>query len=679
MEGNLKKITPGESQPVENTQEKPEEGSILLPKISMPQQTSDMKTSGKSPKTQRKLKHKKLIFTLGGVLLVLLLVFGVIGILAYRVYIKGMEVKASSQGLVSAVKAQDLPTIKTETVKVKNNLSELKASYNGVKWMKVLPFVGAYVSDGEHGINAAEFGLEAGEVMLTVIEPYADIIGFTNGHQAESGTETAKDRIDFVVKTIPDVIPKADDLISRVSKVRTELSNIDPERYPEEFKGRKVRSQMKELLDMVDTTAGLIENSKPLLEASPYILGIEKGRNYLVLFQNDKELRPTGGFLTAYSIAKVENGKFEPVSSSDIYHLDDDYTPVIAAPDPMVKYLKGPYVLSRKLRIRDMNWSPDFHDSMKIFLSEAEKAGIGDVDGIIAVDTQTLVNLLDVLGPIGVPGYGNFSTEIIPECNCPQVVYELESFADVEGPIVWSENTGEIVLAPANYDNRKKIIGPLMNSILSNTLGQSKEKIPALFEAGLVSLTEKHVLFYMKDENAQKATEAFGIAGRITDYEGDYLHINDANLGGRKSNMYVKQEVQQDVSIAKDGTVEKTLTITYKNPEKQDGWLNSVLPNWMRVYVPEGSQLISFEGVEEQEKPYEDLGKTVFAGFFKLRPQGVSKVTLKYKLPFKADSKEFKLYIQKQPGTEAPLYLVNLGKQSEEFYLRTDKELTISR
>jgi len=145
-------------------------------------------------------------------------------------------------------------------------------------------------------------------------------------------------------------------------------------------------------------------------------------------------------------------------------------------------------------------------------------------------------------------------------------------------------------------------------------------------------------------------------------------------LGGRKSNLYAYEDVTQDVEISGDGTVTKTVSITYQNPEKQDGWLNSVLPTWVRVYVPKGSELISSEGLEKSEAPYEDLGKTVFAGFFKLRPEGVSKVTLKYKLPFKV-SKEYKLLIQKQPGTDGFLYTVNVGKQMEEFKLTTDKEL----
>ena len=213
-----------------------------------------------------------------------------------------------------------------------------------------------------------------------------------------------------------------------------------------------------------------------------------------------------------------------------------------------------------------------------------------------------------------------------------------------------------------------------MNSVLANALGQPKEKLPMLFEAILKSLTEKHVLFYMHDAKSQDAVEVFGIAGTLDEYNGDYIHINDANLGGRKSNLYVMQEVVQEIEVAKDGTATKTVTITYKNPKEHDGWLNSVLPNWVRIYVPKGSELIEFNGVEEKQEVYEEFGKTVFAGFFNLRPQGVAKITLKYKLPFKIE-KHYNIFLQKQPGTDSPLYTVQFKKQKEEFFLKVDREI----
>lgn len=673
MEGQIPKI----KLDVENIEEKSQEdakGSILIPKLEPGKPRGEGILAGVnkviSPKTLKILK----IF--GAALFVFLLVNG---LLFYNVYKKAITVQASAKGLISSFNAKDLPRVKEEMAKTKTSLSALSVSYKAVGWMKAVPLLGGYVADGGHVIAAASYAMDAGDVLISGIEPYADIIGFSGGeYKADSGQETAEDRLDFVLKALPELSLRMDELVAKVNMIRDEVDNIDPDRYPENIAGRKLREEIRKTLELTDMSADLLARGKPLLASAPYLLGMDEPRRYLILFQNDKELRPTGGFMTAYSIAKVDKGNFETVASSDMYNLDAQYKPVVAAEEPLIKYLKGPYVLSKNLRLRDMNWSPDFETSMQLFTTESQKAGIKDIDGVIGVDTQTLVNILEVLGPIGVPGFGDFSTKIVAECNCPQVIYELESFADIEGPIVWSENEpGKIVYAPPNYDNRKKIIGPLMNSILANAMGQPKDKLPALFEAVFKSLTEKHVLFFLPDEVAQSAVESFGVAGKIEVFDGDYLHINDANLGGRKSNLYVTSEVNQEVSIAKDGSVEKTLNITYKNPEKYDGWLNSVLPNWVRVYVPKGSQLISFEGVEDKSEPYEEFDKTVFAGFFNLRPEGIAKVALRYRLPFKV-SDTYKLLIQKQSGTDRPLYILKVGREEQEFFLTTDKELKIS-
>ncbi len=633
-----------------------------------------IKVSDIPPASVKKPK-KGLLITLAilGIILIYSVISGLI------VYGKAMSFKKTVNGLMTAGKSQDLVKIKAELVKTKSSLKALKSSFVVISPFKLVPFFGSYVSDANHLVNAGLYGMDASDIVLTTIEPYADLLGLTGGKDSVmgDGTKTAKDRIDFIVKSIPDLIPNIDKISGKTALIEKELTNINSDRYPVRIGKTEVRSKVKSGLEMFSEAAGFITNGKPLLEAAPYLLGIDSERTYLLLFQNDKELRPTGGFMTGYSIMKVNKGAFSPVSSSDIYNLDAKYKPTIVAPDPIIKYLKGPYALSNKLRLRDMNWSPDFAESMRLFTTEAESIGITGIDGIISVDTQVLVYLLDAIGKIGVPGFGNFSTEIDSRCNCPNVIYELEAFADVEGPVVWDPNgSGKIIYAPANYDNRKKIIGPLMNSVLANAMGQPKDKLPKLFEAGFKSLIEKHILFYIFDSKTQDAVSSFGIAGTIKSANGDYLHINDANLGGRKSNLYVTNEIFQEYSTSKDGYIEKTLTLTYKNPMKQDGWLNSVLPDWVRIYVPKGSTLISFDGVEDKATPYEEFGKTVFAGFFKLRPEGVSKLTIKYKLPIKAKG-EVNLLIQKQPGLDSPLYTITSGKSEEEFFLKTDKEIKI--
>jgi hypothetical protein len=633
-------------------------------------QESDKASKQKNFETMKEEKHKerkqkrmnkrrilKIFNIIIGVVGVVLIIFGV---LFYRIYDSASDLKQSADRTIAALDGENTQVVKDELGNTKIALNNFDNTYKSIGWMKAIPYFGEFVEDGEYAIVAGRHGLEAAEIAIDTIEARNE--------------EPSKDKFDFVLKALPLLSFVVNDLSKELSEISNQLNYINTGKYPEEMFGFKVRSYIESVINAVELSNNLLENGKPLMEIAPSLLGSEEERKYLILFQNDKELRPTGGFMTAYAVAKVRNGIFEPVSSSDIYDLDDNYKPSFPAPEPIVKYLKGPYLESDNFRLRDMNWVVNFADSMELFIEEAQTAGVEEVDGVIAVDTQLLVYLLDAIGPIDVTGYGSFSTETVEKCNCPQVIYELESFADIGGPVVWSENEpGKVVFAPPNYDNRKKIIGPLMNSILSGTLEQSNIKIPLTVEALLKSINEKHILFWMKDEDTQLALEELGISGRLEDYNGDYLYINDANLGGRKSNLYVKSEIEQEIDIEEDEIV-KTVTITYRNPVSYDGWLNSVLPNYVRIYTPKGSELIKFSGVVDKTDPYVEYGKTVFAGFFELNPDGVAIVTLKYKLPFEMKD-QYSLYIQKQPGTDAPLHTIILGDEMEEVFLWSDEEV----
>ena len=99
----------------------------------------------------------------------------------------------------------------------------------------------------------------------------------------------------------------------------------------------------------------------------------------------------------------------------------------------------------------------------------------------------------------------------------------------------------------------------------------------------------------------------------------DYFHLNEANFGGAKSNLFTDQKVEQKYNVSSDGTFTKTVTVNYKNPhepsdcnlERGNLCLNAVLRDWFRVYVPKGSKLTASQGSEVKMKTYDELGKTV--------------------------------------------------------------------
>jgi len=580
-------------------------------------------------------------------------------------FIQATQAAASSgRAAFDAAKTQNLPAANQQLKLTHDNILIAQKFYRYLLWLKATPFFWHY-TDGKHALNAAIAGVEAAQTLGSAIEPYADVLGFEGQGSFLGGA--AEDRITKVVETIDKVTPALDEVTTKLEIIDRELSFINPKRYPLTIKGSNLKDLILKAKEFANTSHGAITNARPIIEVLPKVAGVEEEKQYLVMFQNDAELRATGGFMTAYAVLKINKGKVEQVKSSDIYDLDAKFNSRLKPPELIKKYL--PLVFYWNLR--DMNLSPDYKASMNTFYRYyRDISGEPDIDGIISVDTQFLQDIVEVLGPIEVPGYGTFSTEIDPRCDCPQIIYQLELIAD--------RPTFKIM------QGRKEVLGPMMQTILLKAYGAPKQIWPSLFQTGIQNIIEKHVLFYMFDEQAQQAAETVNIAGRIQNFDGDYFHINDTNFGGAKSNMFIVQEVDQEIQVT-GNKVEKTVTIAYKNTapasncnlEAGELCLNGIMPNYFRLYVPQGSELTEALGFEEDSvNTIEELEKTVFEGFFNLQPQSQTKIKISYTVPYDPQS-NYNLMIQKQPGTKLPQYSISLGNYFKEFELNTDKTLKI--
>ncbi len=467
-----------------------------------------------------------------------------------------------------------------------------------------------------------------------------------------------------MAETLDKISPQLEDIARELSQASEKISSINPNHYPKSIAGKEIRSKLVSIQSTLDESVQLFSQAKPLIKLMPTLLGNPDAKTYLLLFQNEAELRATGGFLTAYAYLDMAQGKLKPGSSYDIYDLDNRWGGYLKAPDAIKKYLR-----ESNWNLRNINMSPDFKVSMDKFMEiYHDIPNTRHVDGIIAIDTSVPVKLLDIIGPIGVGGWGNFSSEIDPHCNCPQVVYALEEITD--------RPTYEIKNA------RKAVLGPLMHSLMANAMGSPKHVWPKLLNVLLSSIQEKHLLFYFEDEKSQSIAEDFNSAGRIRDFPGDYLHINDSNFGGAKTDMFIDRSVEQE--IEKDGDkMIKTVTITYDNPHKGSNCnleagglcLNGVYRDWVRVYVPEGSQLINVTGSEDDPQIGKELGKTYFTAFFTMRPESTSKLIFKYQLPELTDPHQ--LLIQKQAGKSTIKHTILYNGMEQEIDLNSDTTISL--
>lgn len=631
-------------------------------------ETSIPKTQGTMQSFTKKSsslpKNKIILAVLIGILIlfVALIIFPL-----QRVYSSALKTQAQGKKAWEAIKKQNVEVASVEILKTKEDLVYTQKELNSIGFLKFIPPFNLYYNDADHLLKAGFNGLTAVSVLIDSVKPYADVLGLKGKGSFVMGS--AEDRIKTAVLTMGKITPKIDDVAGLLTQAQKEVDLVNISHYPPFFGGEKVRKQLETVKIFADEGVAFVNQARPLIKVLPSLLGESKDKKYLVLFQNDKELRATGGFMTAYSVFRIEKGVIHIDKSDDIYNLDNSLTKTFKAPPPILKYLPKVSVFN----IRDTNLSPDFVESMKTFnsLYKFSSAKI-DVDGIIALDTHVLVSVIKILDDEVFAAGIKFTSKEDKRCSCPQVIYELE----------------DNITRPVNYvkAGRKDLLGYLIYALMEKALKSS----PKLYWGPLVQqfineVNEKHVLFYLYDTQAQSGIEALNAAGKIKQFEGDYLHINESNMGGAKSNMYITESVTQNIEPQSDGGIEKTIIINYKNPhppsdcnlERGGLCLNATLRNWIRIYVPKGSQLITSQGSEVKVETYEDLGKTVFEGFLTVRPQGSATYTIKYKLPFKlAKNSEFPLLIQKQPGTDHIDYTVKAGgKEIQKFQLITDKKL----
>lgn len=619
------------------------------------------------------MKKKILIFLVP--VLVLFLIIAGFGLYGYKTALGFMpdanKIQTTVDELKQAFQNQDLVLAKQKATQLSNESKAISEKYEKHSWLGKVPLINKYYQDGQSTFRAVNHLVDSLNVLIVSVEPYADLLGFATSATSEAKLktqqpQTIEDRIIFMAQTLDKISPELDKVAVGMESAQKELDKIDPKRYPESIRGKNIRSKIVDLKSAVSESATLLSQAKPLIKLFPELLGNPNSKTYMILLQNDAELRATGGFMTAYAFLRVTKGKIEPLASYNIYDLDDRFKKKVPAPEPIKKYLNESY-----LNLRNVNLSPDYKVSMDEFYKYyRDISGMPKIDGIIAIDTKFPVEILKIIGPIGVGGWGNFGPQIDKRCDCPQVVYALEDM--ITKPVAG--------IRP----DRKAVLGPLMHSMMANAMGSPKHTWPKLLNVGLTAIKEKHLMFYFMEDKSQLIAEDFNAAGRIKDYSGDYLHISDSNFGGAKTDMFITREVEQEITT-ENGTITKTVSISYNNPRKGDNCnleagllcLNGIYRDYVRLYVPKGSTLLSVVGSEVKEQVSEDLGKTVFEGFFTMRPQSQSKIVFKYQLP-QMDLSTYKMLIQKQPGLDTVKHTITLDGNQTVVDLREDKEVTLN-
>ncbi len=478
-----------------------------------------------------------------------------------------------------------------------------------------------------------------------------------------------------------------------LAEAQKHLDQVYIDDVPDEYRDTFV--QMKEILPEINTSLRIITESRATVEE---MLGAKGPRTYLFLFQNNHEMRATGGFIGSYGIIKINNGRITQMMIDDVYNPDGQLIDRIVPPLPIQK-------VSADWSMHDSNWFADFPVSAQKTMDFYERTGGATVDGVIAVTPEMMRKFLTISGPIVVESHNvtltsdNFMQVLqseIEDVNNYQTADATINDSELikkQGP--QEEKKTENNIAEGKKETSKKILADVMPIMIDKLFDRKNpEHLSAVAQAISLGLKEKHIVMYMKKTEAQTIIENNDWGGTITDTDKDYLSVINTNINGFKTDGVITETISHTATIDADGEVIDTVQIKRKHTGGQTGypWWDAVNANYMRVYVPKGSELISVEGhtrelnverldydtlgyerdkdVVEEEKNmhideetgtriYEQSDKTVFANWVYVSPQESVTVTYTYRLPFRVSFDEdregkfgsYAVLFQKQSGS----------------------------
>lgn len=378
----------------------------------------------------------------------------------------------------------------------------------------------------------------------------------------------------------------------------------------------------------------------PMIRLAPVLLGYPETSRYLLLLQNNDELRPTGGFLGTYGTLEVSSGEIKNLVTEDTYHLDMPVKDTLSMEPPVAlkKYLKV-----EKWFLRDSNWSPDWptsaRDIQNIYGEELKLAKLDNpgFTGIIAITPDFIADLIDLVGPITVKGqtYNKDNFQKLLQYNV-EVAYKTDNISS------W---------------DRKEIINDIIAELKNRLFNLSLSRYQEFFSLLNRNLEQKNILVYFNNTSYENLIADFAWAGKVKTVPSDYLMVVDANLAAFKSDAVMTKNINYALNFdsAKNSLTAK-LKLFYRHNGGYD-WRTTRYQSFTRVYLPRGSKLINMAGqAQDSLNVYEDpeLDKTVVAFYFTVDPGTEKEIALNYELPAyvreQATQGNYALYVQKQAG-----------------------------
>lgn len=376
---------------------------------------------------------------------------------------------------------------------------------------------------------------------------------------------------------------------------------------------------------------------KGVLSIAPTVLALEDRAKYLVLLQNNMELRGTGGFIGSYGLLSLEKGKLYDFQVFDVYTADGQLKGHVEPPEP-IKNILG----EAKWYLRDSNLDPDFPTSARRAEWFLKKSMNTDVTGTLALNLETLKTILSALGSIELPDY----QETITASN---LVERAQFHAEVN-------------FFPGSTA-KKEFLSSVADSLLTKLKLTEPTQLLGVSRALLTSLEQNDTQLSVLDLSTENALRTLGWNGAVESkpcpaspcYD-DYFFSVESNFGVNKANFYISRALDLEITVDKDGYPTTTTTTTWTNSATSNAWPAGTYKNYHRLYFPSFVVVEQIVLGERQLNPSEyqvstEHGRTVVSYLVNVPINSTlkSQVTTRSNTSLKPGN-HYSLYLQKQSG-----------------------------
>ncbi len=373
---------------------------------------------------------------------------------------------------------------------------------------------------------------------------------------------------------------------------------------------RKRGEDAARVLGQVRRQFGIIEH---LLVLYPQMSGFVKPATYLVLLQNSNELRATGGFIGSIAKLTLTQGVISDFEIQDVYAVDGQLKGHVDPPDPIAEILGQEHWY-----LRDSNWDPDFKVSSRQASWFYEKETGESVDGVIAINVPIVVDLLKVTGPLVLSDYNDRITA--ENFFGKSLFYTQKDFF------------------PGSTQKRD-FLGTLARTLITRLTTDHNISPVDLFRTISVGLERRDIMFYFNDADLQELVEHYQWAGRMFGQPGclgvdsqlcffDPFAFSETNLSVSKVNYFVSRSALREITIAPDGSVTESVTVTIKNDAQgEEPGVSGGYVVYGRFFVPADAQVqeITLDAVPIPSRNPEDTIRPDFPYIERAdAPEGIS-------------------------------------------------------